>query len=292
MGLRGWPAWCGLWSAAVVGLLCALVAPEALSLVPHVPGEADQVSATDDAVAAVPPLAGLLVPVLVGWTCWRRPAVVRTCLAVCAVGLVAAAVVFRGIPDVGPWQPWVTAGAAGVALLGVVLGPGTRPGPEGAGRLAGRVASVGLMVAGALAVLLARQGLAYQGWLWSPGVTGPMWAALGGGVLLVLLGLVGRMLPETRWLAVATTVVLLLAALAALVVAGSWMLSVPMLDRHEESESGWSALAVLLAGTGLLAAAAATARRWWSAGAMSVVAGCVVAAAVVVRDPDLGRLIW
>lgn len=289
MGARGWPAWVGLWSAGAVGLIFALATPEALGLTPPLRREPDQVTATDRAIAAVPVLAGLLLPVLVALLGWRVPRLVRGCLLLCALGLGAAAVVSTGIPDVGPWQPWVTGGAAVLAVLGAVLGPGVRDEPS---RVAGALASLGLMTMGAVVVLLAWQGLEYQGWLWSVGVTGPMWAALVGGVLLVLLGLVGRMLPERRWLAVPVAGVLLLAALVALAWAASWMLSVDLLDRHEESESGWSGLARLVVGTGLLAASAAVARRWWSTAAMSLVIGCLVGAGVVARDQDLWRLMW
>jgi len=289
VGVRGWPAWFGLWAAAAVGMMCAFATPEALSIVPGGRRAPDQVSASDLAVTAVPLLALLLLPVLVGLTCWRWAWIVRLCLLSCAVGLAAAAVVVRGVPDVGPWQPWVTAGATVVALVGAVLGPDTRGVPD---RVAGALASLGLMTTGGLTVLLAWRGLEYQGWHWIPGTTGPMWAALVLGGLLVLTGLVGRMLPDSGWLAVPVAVVLAAAAALALLWAGSWMLSVQMLDRHEESESGWSALAQLVVGTGLLAATVATARRWWSAAAVSLVAGCAVAAAVVVRDPDLWRLMW
>lgn len=290
MGVRGWPAWFGLWSAGAVGLVFALATPEALALGSAPVHAPDHVTATDGSIVAVPVLAGLLVPVLVGVLCVRaRPWLARACLVLCAVGLVGAAVAFRGIPDVGPWQPWVTAGAAVVALLGAVLGVGVRDDPD---RLAGWLASLGLVLTGGLAVLLARQGLEYQGWIWLPGVTGPMWVALGGGAVLLLVGLGGRMLPDRRWLAVPVALVLLAAALLALAWAGAWMLDVNLLDRHEESESGWSQLAVLVAGTGVLAAAAALVRRWWSTAAMSLVGGCLVAAGVVARDHDLWRLMW
>lgn len=294
MGVRGWPAWAALWSAGAVGLLFALAAPEALSLAPPLRREPDQVTATGAAIAAVPVLAGLLLPVLVALLGWRaRPWLVRGCLLLCALGLGAAAAVFTGIPDVGPWQPWVTTAAAVAALFGVWLGPGVGHGVgDDHGRLAGWLASPGLVLVGGLVVLLAWQGLDYQAWVWLPGVTGPMWAALVLGVVLVLLGVVGRMLPDRRWLAVVGSVVLLVAALVAVAGAATWMLSVGLLDRHEESETGWSALSVLVVGTGLLAASAALARRWWATSAMSLAVGCLVGAGVVARDHDLWRLMW
>ena len=159
MGARGWPAWFGLWSAGAVGLMCALATPEARALDPHPRRAPDQVSATADAIAAVPVLAWLL-------------------------------------------------------------------------------------------------------------------------------------LPDRGWLAVLAAVPLLVVGAALLVRAGTWMLDVEMLDRHEESESGWSKLPELLAGVGALSGAVALARRWWSTAAVSVVVGCLLAAAVVARDHDLWRLMW
>lgn len=288
--MRGWPAWLGLWSAGVVGLVFALATPEALSLLPHAPREVDQVTATDGAIAAVPVLAGVLLPSVLGLVCWRRwPAATRGCLVLCAGGLGGAAVILGAIPDAGPWQPWVVGGAAAGALLGAVLGTGVRAEPS---RLAGRSAGLGLVVVGGVAMVLGWRGLAYQGWSWSPGVTGPMWAALVGGIVLVVLGLVGGSLPDRRSVAAVLSVLLLAGALVALLRSGLWMLTVPLLDRHEESESGWSGLGELVVGVGLLAAATALTRRWWSTAALSVVAGCATAAAVVARDRDLWRLMW
>lgn len=232
--MRGWPAWFGLWAAGAVGLMCALASPEALSLSPHTPREPDQVTATDASIVAVPWLAGLLLPVLVGLVLWwRRPGVVRGCLLLCAAGLVGAAVTVRGIPDTGPWQPWVVAGAALVALLGAALGPGAEH-----------------------------------------------------------VGPTGRWVADRWWTAAPVLLILLASATVALVWAGSWMLSVPMLDRHEESESGWSKLPELVVGTGLLAAAVALVRRWWSTAAMSVLLGCILGASVVAGNDDQWRLLW
>lgn len=288
-GVRGWPAWWGLWSAGAVGALFALATPEALALRPDAPRYGDQVTATDGAVAAVPLLAGLLLPFLVGLACWRRrPRVTRGCLLLCAVGLAGAAVTVRGIPDTGPWQPWVTGTAAVTALFGAVLGTGERDEPSPA---AGLLVSAGLVVVGAVVVVLAWRGLDYQHWYWHAG-TVLMAAALATGVVLVLLGLAGRLLPDSRWTAVPVLLVLAAGAFLTLLWAGSWMLSEPFLDRHEESESAWMKLPELLVGVGLLAGAAALARRGWSTAGLSVATGCAAGAAVVARTPDLWRLMW
>lgn len=290
MGVRGWPAWCGLWAAGAVGLLFALATPEALDLLPHAPRVVDQVTAEDTAIAAVPLVAATTVPFLVGLACWRRsPVVTRACLVACAGGLGTAVLVVPGIPDAGPWQPWVLAAAAASALLGAVLGTGPREGPSHPARL---LVSGGLMVVGAVVGVLGWRGLSYQHWSWSPGVTGPMWAALAGGAVLVLLGLVGHRLPDAWWTAAPVLVVLLAGALVALVWATSWMLSLPFLDRHEESESAWETLPQLVVGTGLLAGGTALVHRWWSTAALSAAGGVAVGAAVVARDPDLWRLMW
>jgi hypothetical protein len=290
IGVRGWPAWLGLWSAATVGVLFALATPEALDLGPHVRREVDQVTATDAAIAAVPVVAALLVPFVVGLVSWRRwHLLTRACLVLCAAGLGAAAVTTAGIPDAGPWQPWVTAGAAGLALVGAVLGTGTR---EDGSRPAALLVSLGLVLVGGVVAVLAWRGLEYWDWYWWPTTTGLMGAALVVGVLLVLLGLVGRHLPDAWWTAAPVLLLLLAGAGAALVWAGSWMLVEPLLDRHEEAESAWAKMPELLVGMGLLAGAVALARRWWSTAALSVVAGCGAGAAVVARTPDLWRLMW
>lgn len=290
VGVRGWPAWLGLWSAGTVGVLFALATPEALELGPHVRREVGQVTATDAAIAAVPLVAAVLAPFVVGLVSWPRwPRVTRASLVLCAAGLGAAAWVTAGIPDAGPWQPWVTAAAAGLALAGAVLGTG----PRGDGsRLAGLLASVGLVLVGGAVAVLAWRGLEYWDWYWWPTTTGLMGAALVVGVLLVLLGLGGRHLPDSWWTASPVLMVLLAGAAAALVWAGSWMLLEPLLDRNEETESAWVKMPELLAGMGLLAGAVAMSRRWWSTAALSVVAGCGAGAAVVARTPDLWRLMW
>lgn len=288
-GVRGWPAWLGLWSAGAVGLLFALATPEALSLLPEAPRYGDQVTATDGAIAAVPLLAALLLPVLVGLACWRRwPRVTRGCLVLCAAGLTGAALTVRGIPDAGPWTPGVLGVAAVVALLGAVLGTGARVEPSRAARA---LVSAGLVVVGAVVVVLARRGLDYQDWYWSA-TTVPMVAALATGAVLVLLGLAGTRLPDSGRTAAPVLVLLVAGASVALFWAGTWMLALPFLDRHEESESAWMKLAELLVGVGLLAGAAALARRWWSTAGLSVVGGCAAGAAVVARTPDLWRLMW
>lgn len=291
MGVRGWPAWLGLWSLAVVGTMFALAAREAADLPAGGPsGEPDQVSATASAIAAVPYLAVLLLFFLVGLSCWRRsPRATRLCLVVGAGGLGWAAYVVRGIPDLGPWYPGGLAIAAAVALLGAVLGTGAVTEPS---RVAGVLASVGLAAVGAVVAVLGWRGLEYQGWFWYWSVTGPMWAAMVVGALLVVLGLVGRRLPDRWWTAAPAMVVLLGAALVTLTLALSWMgWDSPLLDRHEESESGWEKMPHLLAGAGFLAAATAVAFRWWSTAAVSVVVGCLLAAGQVVRDPGLWRFI-
>lgn len=268
--------------------MCAMATPEALELMPHVSREIDQVTATDEAIAAMPVLAGLLVPFVVGLVAWSRwRGVTRVCLVVCALGLAAAAVAFRGVPDVGPWLPWVVAATAAVAALGALLGPDETTSPA-----AWWVAGTGLVLVGIVAMVLGWRGLDYNHWLWQSR-TAPMWAALVGGALLIVLGFVGRALPDTGLIAVPVCLVLLGGALLALVWAGDWMLRGPnLLDRHDESESGWEKLPELVIGFGLLAGAFAVTRRWWSAAAMSVVLGLALAAGAVARDEMLWRLMW
>jgi hypothetical protein len=288
-GVRGWPAWLGLWSAGAVGLLFALATPEALSLLPEARRYGDQVTATDGAIATIPLLAAVLLPFVVGLACWRRrPRVTRGCLVLCAAGLAGAALTVRGIPDVGPWSPWALGVAAAVALLGAVLGTGAVDEPS---RVARALVSSGLVLVGAVVVVLAWRGLDYQDWHWRSTAL-PMVAALATGTVLVLLGLAGTRLPDSRWTAAPALVLLVAAASVTLLWAGAWMLALPFLDRHEESESAWMKLAELLVGVGLLAGAAAVARRWWSTAGLSVVGGCAAGAAVVARTPDLWRLMW
>ena len=154
------------------------------------------------------------------------------------------------------------------------------------------LASAGLVVAGGIGVVLGWRGLEHQSWGWHSYVTRPMFAALGVGPLLVVLGLVGRRLPDRWWTAAPTVAVLVVAAGVVLGDTLSWMgYEARLLDRHAESESGWTTMAHLLAGTGLLAAAAAVAFRWWSTAAMSVVAGSLLATGQVVRNDDLWRFI-
>ncbi|KRE99147.1 hypothetical protein ASG88_15580 [Nocardioides sp. Soil777] len=290
MGVRGWPAWLGLWSAGVVGSLFAMATPEALELMPSASRQVDQVTATDGAIAAVPVLAGLVLPFVVGVACWgRRPDVTRGCLVVSALGLGAAAVVVTGIPDAGPWQPWVLGAAASLALLGAVLGTGSGAEPSRTARL---LATAGLVLVGTAVAVLAWRGLEYQQWYWWPSETGPMWAALVGGATLVLVGAVGHRLPDAWWTAAPVLLVLLAGAALALTWAVSWMLAEPLLDRHVEAESAWATLPHLLLGAGLLAGAVALLRRWWSTAALSVVVGTGVAAAVLSRDALLWRLMW
>lgn len=290
MGLRGWPAWLGLWAGGVVGLLGLLMALEA----PDVPlrTASDQVTASRFAIEASPWLSLLLVPWLVGLLAWvRRPLLLRLCLLPGALGLVLAAVVFRGVPDVGPWQPWACLGFAALAVAGAVLGTGLPVSPEDS-RVATRLAGVGLALVGLIAAAFGWAGLEYQGWFFSPGVTGVMWLGLVGGALVFLLGIVGGMLPDRWWTRVPVTLLLLVLGLASLVSTVLWMSDLPLLDRHEETESGWEALALLMFAGGCLAGAAAMLRRWWSAAALSFTAGGVGCALVVARTPDLWRFMW
>lgn len=291
MGVRGWPAWFGLWSLAVVGTMFAAARGEAVYLADHeISRRSDRVVATDEAIADVPVLVYLLPLWLVGLLCWRRfPWVTRICLVVGAAGLFFAGGVAGGIPDLGPWYPEGMLIASAVALGGAWLGTGPVAEPS---RMAGLLASAGLVAAGGIGVVLGWRGLEYQHWYVHWFVTGPMFAALGVGVLLVVLGLVGHRLPDRWWTAAPTVAVLVVAAGVALGFALWWMgYESRLLDRHEESESGWDTMAHLLAGTGLLAAATSVAFRWWSTAAMSVVTGSLLAAGQVVRDNDLWRFI-
>jgi hypothetical protein len=291
MDVRGWPAWLGLWSLAVAGTMFGQARREALYLAgQQISRRSDRVVATDHAIAGVPPLVYLLALWLVGLLCWRRfPWVTRACLVVGAAGLVLAGGVVGGIPDLGPWYPEAMLTAAAVALWGAWLGTGSVAEPS---RATGLLASAGLVVAGGVGVVLGWRGLDHQDWWWHPYVTGPMFAALGVGALLVVLGLVGRWLPDRWWTAAPTAAVLVVAAAVALGVALRWMgYEARLLDRHAESESGWEKMPHLLAGAGLLAAATAVAFRWWSTAAMSVVAGCLLATGQVVRNDDLWRFV-
>jgi hypothetical protein len=291
VGVRGWPAWLGLWSLAVVGTMFGKARSEALYLADHqIRRGSDQVVATDHAIAGVPHLVYLLPLWLVGLLCWRRfPWVTRSCLVLGAAGLVFAGGVVGGIPDLGPWYPSAMLVAAAVALWGAWLGTGRVAEPS---RVAGLLASAGLVVAGGIGVVLGWRGLDYQHWYFHWFATGPMFAALGVGALLVVLGLVGRWLPDRWWTAAPTVAVLLVAAGVALGFALWWRgYEARLLSRHAESESGWDTMAHLLAGTGLLAGATAMVFRWWSTAAMSVVGGCLLATGQVVRNDDLWRFI-
>lgn len=108
MGIRGWPAWFGLWAAGLVGMTCVLARSEALYLQDHPRRYVDHTTATDQAIVAIPVLVALLVPWGVGLVVWHRwplagaVAVVRGWWSAAAVSVVGGAALAVGCVVTAP----------------------------------------------------------------------------------------------------------------------------------------------------------------------------------------------
>lgn len=286
---RHWAAWVGLWAVGASALLWGTAGIEAVDLLryPRVV-EPDVVAASSTTVRLAPVLGiALTVAFLGALTTWVRPPVAcHVFLAVGALALLLSAWAWPGVPDAGPWWPVAGVVAGTLALVGL---PAGAVGPESGGE--GRVAGLALAGAGVAVAVLGWRGLEYHDWYPHLTVTGPMWVALVVGLVLVPLGLLGHRLPATSRTSTAAVVVAGTAALVVLVPAVLWMVDLGLLQRHEESESGWEGLLPVVVGTGFLAAAVAARRRWWPLMALSLAVALALGCGAVLRS-DLARFLW